>query len=389
MLEINNRDWYEIDDQHDLANASLIFAAEKDEYEAFISRFGGYWRFPYVKDYSLLVNPYFPTIDFIQELESEFRTLLTNYPSSRSVIEALAAGYFAISPQEIVVGNGASELTTALGIEWNEETIGLFRPTYEEYSQRFKNVVTAQSSNFIKALTKNEILELAKRVKIICLVNPENPTGQYIPYLDLLDIVKELHERNIKLIIDESFIDFSYEGTKASMINREIIAKFPNLYVIKSISKSYGVPGIRLGVLVSSDTSSLNKIRASLPIWNINSMAEAFLQKINKYRKQYEIALANFRDARVFFETGLQNLGFKVIPSNANYILCSPIESISSGEFARQILHEGYLIKDLNSKPGMQGTNFIRIAIRSLEENKEFLLAAKRVINSQDQSNSS
>ena len=151
-----------------------------------------------------------------------------------------------------------------------------------------------------------------------------------------------------------------------------ILEKYPDLYVIKSISKSYGVPGIRLGILASADTYLLNKVRKELPIWNINSYGEFFMQIINKYKKVYAESLTEFRKARSQMIERLTQISFlRIIPTQANYVMCEVVNGTSE-ELCVQMFEKGFLIKDLTAKVA-DGKQYIRLAIRKFEENEKLI----------------
>ena len=148
-------------------------------------------------------------------------------------------------------------------------------------------------------------------------------------------IKAENHDIEMKLIIDESFVDFVDNGDsleQLSLISSEILETYSDgLFVIKSISKSYGIPGARLGVLASADRKTIRTIKEELPIWNINSFGEFYMQIAGKYRKEYVAAINKIRQERIIFAAELENISFvRVIPSQANYIMCELINGTTS-----------------------------------------------------------
>jgi len=187
-------------------------------------------------------------------------------------------------------------------------------------------------------------------------------------------IAKFLKEQNKIFILDESFVDFSTLGEQNSLISQEIIDNFENLIIIKSISKSYGVPGVRLGVMVTSNQEILQKAKEVLSIWNINSFGEFFLQIIGKYQKDYKIACQKIAKERDRFYKRLQKFDFlKVYNSQANYFLVE-LKGIKATKFCEDLLWEkDIFIKDLTGKKGFVNGEFIRIAVRDYKDN-EFLI---------------
>ena len=179
--------------------------------------------------------------------------------------------------------------------------------------------------------------------------------------------------------MDESFVDFADNGTANTLIDEDILARHPNLIVMKSISKSYGAPGLRLGVLASSDAALVSQIKQDVSIWNINSFAEFFMQILDKYKHDYESACEDFRAERTRFMHELEQIEWlHVLPSQANYFLVKLTGRYSSGELTSIVLSKfNILVKDCDHKAGLEGKNFIRIAIRDTKDNNMLLQALR------------
>jgi len=217
-----------------------------------------------------------------------------------------------------------------------------------------------------------------KEIRTLVLINPDNPSGNYIPKADVLRLARWCGEQKIRLILDESFVDFA-EEEDATMIREEILSLHEKLVIVKSISKSYGVPGIRLGILASADEELIASMKKEAAIWNINSFGEFYMQIAEKYRKDYEISLEKVKMARCSLIRGLQeNSALTVFPSQANYVMAEIINGMSAEKLIEQLLTKyNVLIKDLSSKIKRDGRQFIRLAVRD-EGDNEMLLAALR-----------
>ncbi len=371
-LPLEGEQWYEIDDVQDLDIAESIFTDR--QYDLLASRYGGYWRYPHMLDFCYLVNPYFPNQRLRDELAASFDRLLTEYPSGRRVNELLAAKDFGVHQQYITVGNGAAELINVLSSQIKGK-VGVIRPTFEEYPNRLKQEqIVAYTTNADYRYTADDLMAYFadKQISWLVLINPDNPSGNYIPFTDCIRLAEWCAERNIRMVLDESFIDFSTEHP--TFIVNEILEAHKNLMVMKSISKSYGVPGLRLGVLASADDELMKSIRERLSIWNINSFAEFFLQILGKYEKSYKQAMDEFREERARFVKQLNKITWlRVLPSEANYVLCEVKEKFSSRELAIKLLKDyNILIKDCTNKCG---GNYIRLAVRDLEDNNMLIFA--------------
>lgn len=371
--------WYETDDIQDLDIASSMFNPDDNEKVAALQhRFGGYWRYPRLLDFCYLVNPYFPPQRLMDEIKASFETLITQYPSGMGVNSLLAAKNFDVHQENIVVGNGAAELIKSF-IEKQNEKIGFVRPTFEEYPNRYDKdnsvIFVPQNKDF--SYTADDIMDFFddKDIGLLVVINPDNPSGNYIPKSDLLLLVDWAAKKGIKIVIDESFVDFS-DCEDSTIILQDILDANKHLYVVKSISKSYGVPGIRLGILASGDVDTISFIKRDVAIWNINSFGEFYMQIAEKYKKDYAAALEKFRTERKRFENELNNInGIRVIPTQANYFMVELTGKITAEELTKKmLLIHNILIKDLSSKVGKQ---YVRIAIRNTEDNNRLIEAFK------------
>lgn len=377
--------WYEIDDIQDLDIASSMFAPSDEERVAAVSsRYGGYWRYPRMLDFCYLVNPYFPPKKMVNEMKASFETLLTQYPSGMRVNSLLAARNFDVHQEHILVGNGAAELIKCL-MEHIDGRLGLIRPTFEEYPNRYdeKQCVIYRPENENFSYTADDLMNYfeEKAIETLLLINPDNPTGNYIPKADVLRLVIWCKEHGIRIIVDESFVDFA-EEEDSTLIAEEIMTAHDNLMIMKSISKSYGVPGVRLGVLASADEEMIAAMKKEVAIWNINSFGEFYMQIEEKYQKDYAASLVKIKNARRLFIEGLEQLSsLRVIPSQANYVMVEILNGMSAKELTRVLLLKYQLfIKDLSSKVQKDGRQFIRLAVRDEADNQKLLDALKEVL---------
>ena len=385
-LPLQGEKWYEIDDIQDLDIASGMFE-ESDErrYKALTSRFGGYWRYPHMLDFCYLVNPYFPPKQMLDEMKASFETLLREYPSGMRVNSLLASKNFSLKQDYIVVGNGAAELIKVL-VERHTAKIGVIYPTFEEYPNRAvrENIVSYIPTNADKHYSADDVIAFYgdKEIGTLLLINPDNPSGNYIPYGDLLRLIEWTGERGVQFVVDESFVDFVDVEGEFSLLHNELLAANPHLVVVKSISKSYGVPGLRLGVLASGNTEIIATIKKEVAIWNINSFGEFYMQIYEKYHKEYLLACKAFREERKLFHEELQQIDYlRVIPSQANYFMCELVGGkYTSHELAVRLLTDyNILIKDCSGKSAFAGGEYIRIAVRDRNDNHRLVEALKEL----------
>ena len=375
--------WYEIDDVQDLDIAEAIFCPDIDEKVIRMEeRYGGYWRFTGLLDYCYLVNPYYPPQKMKDEMRASFDRLLCDYPSGMKVNSLLAAKNFSVRTENIVVGNGAAELIKSL-LGFFDGKIGFIKPTFEEYPNRYDKdkAVVLHIDNPDYSYTAEDVKGFFddKDISVLVLINPDNPSGNYIKKNELLSLIDWSAEKGIKIIIDESFADFSDEMSN-TLIDQEILENHRNLYVMKSISKSYGVPGLRLGVLASGDTGMIKAIKKDVSIWNINSFAEFYMQIAEKYKNQYEAGLEDFREERIRLEKELSAVsGLRVIPSQANYFMIELLNASVRDVTKRLLTEYNLLVKDLYDKLG--GKEYMRVAIRNKEDNDRLVKALQKVLS--------
>lgn len=408
-LPIGHEKWYEIDDKQDLDIAEAIFADEKDVIRKYYGRYGGFWRFPQMLDFCYLVNPYFPTRQMKDELRANFDTLLTEYPSGMKVNTLIASKCFGVSEDYIVPGNGAAELIKVL-MEGTEGRTGFVRPTFEEYPNRWNSeshharmngrVVTEEDEvnrydkdSQVTFVPQNEDYRYTaddlmaffgdKNIQQLMLINPDNPSGNFIPKADVLRLAQWCEMRGIRLIVDESFVDFSRDYANNSLLSDTTLEYYPRMAVMKSISKSYGVPGLRLGILASADKGLIARIKKEVSIWNLNSFAEFFMQIYNKHEQGYRNACAKFVAERDSFERQLRSIPFlRVMPTEANYFLCEVLPPYTASEIViRMLKQHNILTRDCSGKPGLDPEKqYMRIAVRNHEDNLRLVEGLKELI---------
>ena len=391
-LPIGNEKWYEIDDKQDLDIAEALFADDQDVIRKYYGRYGGFWRFPQMLDFCYLVNSYFPSKRMKDELRSNFDTLLTEYPSGMKVNTLIASKSFGVSEPYIVPGNGAAELIKVL-MEGMDGKVGFIRPSFEEYPNRYapSQQITFVPSNDDYRYTADDLMAYFgdTGIKALLLINPDNPSGNFIPKADVLRLAQWCEERQIRLVVDESFVDFSDTRSEEcgvrsdnSLLSDAILEAYPHMAVMKSISKSFGVPGLRLGILASADKELIVRIKKEVSIWNLNSFAEFFMQIYNKHENDYLKACDKFLAERDSFEQQLRTVPFlRVMPSQANYFLCEVLPPYTATEIVIHMLRQhNILTRDCSKKPGLDPTKqYMRIAVRNHEDNTRLIEGLRKM----------
>jgi len=363
--------WMEIDDEDDLYRAGELLADGANRNEILVKRFGGFWKQSEMCDLSLLVTPFFPPHGMLVELQSLLPKVITRYPSSRLIIERILSKHLPVESNMVTLANGASELITVLpkvfpGIEFN-----IVAPAFKEYARALNGNIEINDRDVFCVTLSESIVDIAHNsTGGVIVVNPNNPTGELVQRSTLINVLEILNKSNRYMILDESFIDFSEDD--ASLMRKEILEQYHNLIIIKSYGKSFGVPGLRLGIAVSANIDILNRIRSALPIWNISSLAEVFLEILPRYEAQFDASRQRLILERKWLKDKLELLGLHIFPSQANFLLMLIPDNIDIKSLISYFISNDVLLKHISYNDGSSSVaNFIRIAIgdRSVNDN--------------------
>ena len=370
--------WYEIDDIQDLDIAESMFCSPEEQVKRLSSRYGGYWRYPGLKDFCYLVNPSYPGKRLRDEMHAAFDGLLESYPSGHRV-NALLAGKLAGLPSEyMVVGNGAAEIIKAY-METRTGMVGFVYPTFEEYPNRLpedRRVVFVPPNDGFRYSADDLIgFFSGKGISTLVIVNPDNPSGNFLSRDDIVRLAGWTAENGIALLLDESFMDFADEPF--SCLDETFLSVNRHVAVMKSISKSYGVPGVRLGFLASADDALVAKLRKAEAIWNINSFGEYFLQICGKYEKDYHASCRALAAERNRFAAELNGIPFlSAWPSAANFLLLEVRPPFTPAGIATELFRRhSILVKNCSGKKGFSSPTYLRVAVRGRKDNEELAQA--------------
>lgn len=339
-------------------------------------------------DACFLSNPYATEL-FMSYFESEIvsqgklRDLLEFYPSQNNNIAEALGGFFKINPGSIFIGNGAIEVIQAIIHNYTQKSIVINIPTFSSYHDFVKPGVDIHFFKLQKsekfALDINKYLDYVKMVKpdTVVIINPNNPDGGYLPVREVYKIVSQLDFVN-NIIIDESFIHFAFEDESLQITSSyDLVKEFKNVIIIKSLSKDFGIAGVRAGYSIM-DEHRVNDLLRYGYLWNSNGIAEYFFdlycrpdfaREYNKVRIQY------IRDTQEFLEVTRSIKGFISYPSYANFALLE----IENGEsdfdvFVKLLVDKGIYVRPCKDKIGLDG-EFIRVSSRKKDEN-EFVIDA-------------
>lgn len=384
-VDVSASRWYEIDDHRDLDAAEFLFLDRPAQYERIQQLHGSYWRYGFT-DHSYLYNMHFPPTAMLQVFRDDLHEIVTNYPVGQRELARLVADWTGANPDGLAVANGAAELIKVLGNRFVRR-LTIPTPSFNEYEE----VIAAEGLNrFPLDLHTFELdvdafaeSAIAWGSDTAVVVTPNNPTALSVPRDDLLELARCLEDHDCRLIVDESFVEFSRGGAAASI--EDTLAAHPNLLVIKSMSKVFGIAGLRLGYLLGADHEFIAEVRRALPIWNINGLAEEFLRTVGRYRTEFIESCERTRTSyEGLYEDLLALPGIEPIEPDANFVLCRLTDSSADGpEIAQRLyIEHNILIKDCASKSMPDADRYLRIASRTPAENRELVEALAAVLSS-------
>jgi histidinol-phosphate/aromatic aminotransferase/cobyric acid decarboxylase-like protein/choline kinase len=392
----DGRHWTEIDFLADYEKANAIFWEESKPVPVRTELFSQTSHSPslqslyqdfealHVHDFCYLANPFFPTPKFMREIRMKLDLLLRAYPSlNRDIAEKIGV-WTGINPERIVVGNGATELIDHL-VRLYVSNLTLPIPTFSEYIEtaekhgKVLHTLRGDPENFFR-VDPRRLADAAREngSNAVVLINPDNPSAQNLPVEVVRGLLEDLSDLDL-VMVDESFSDFASVEPPPSAVN--LCDQYPNLVVVKSLGKIFGLPGLRLGYVVTADRDRAEELRVQLPVWNQNSVAEFFLDRLPAYRKDYEISRVKVVALTQSLREALGGIpGLEAFPSATNFVLVRVTAGLTSTELRDELLsnHRIY-VRDCLNKVGL-GDRYVRIACRTEPENEHLLNKLREVL---------
>ena len=355
----------------------------EERYEYISGQHGGFWRHDFI-DHNYLYNLYFPPEDFFDHISREIKQLVLNYPMGQKDLAGLVGKLIDQPPEHLVVGNGAAELIKIIAGMGHKLIVPV--PSFNEYANAVVdgNIVefALEAPSFQLDVDKFAAAAIDAKAGLAVVVSPNNPTSLLVPKADLIRLAKSLAAHDCMLIVDESFIDFAKERDQATLENE--IGNYPNLAIFKSMSKAYGICGIRIGYMLTANADFATKVRQGLHIWNINGFAEEFLRLAPQYREAFTASCNKVKDDRDHFYQELQTIaGMTVYQPDANYIFCRlPDQAPSGPELTKKLfVQHNIYIKHCQGKTMPESDRYLRIASRTRPENIKLVAALRDLIN--------
>ncbi|WP_075590037.1 pyridoxal phosphate-dependent aminotransferase [Labilibacter marinus] len=359
------------------------YKTQEEKYEYIANQHGGYYRHNFT-DHAYLYNLYFPPKEIFSHLKENIEDLVLNYPMAQNALAELIGNVINQPTERIVVGNGAAEIIKILSSSLAKKII-IPVPSFNEY------VNAAPKGNAVEfplefpsfQLDVDKFADEAIKIgaDMAVVVTPNNPTSIVVPKADLIRLAEKLKPSNCMLIIDESFLDFANDKEQISL--EQDICKYPNMAILKSMSKAYGICGLRIGYMLTANVDFAKVVRNGIHIWNINGFAEEFLRILPQYKQEFEASCNKVKVDRDLFYKQLCTIdGMTVFKPDANYIFCRlPDTALSGPEVTKRLfIKHNIYIKDSVGKTQPDADRYIRIASRTPEENTTLIAALKEVM---------
>ncbi|MPZ79182.1 MAG: aminotransferase class I/II-fold pyridoxal phosphate-dependent enzyme [Actinophytocola sp.] len=323
-------------------------------------------------DFCIPCNPYFPTPEMFDELANNLEMVLKFYPSDADTIAGQLARVLGLNPATIAMSNGSTELITWMDHLWFHSSVAIPIPTFGRWTdqpmetgKRVDMFPLREIDGFALNLDAyvRFIRERGSRVAVLC--NPNNPDGGYIARRDIIRFMDELTDLDL-VVIDESFIDFVDAEHSPSVAHEASIR--PNVVVLKSLGKNFGLHGIRFGYLVANPGLA-GKMRKTLPKWNLNSLAEAVVFMLRDHAGEYQQSLELLARDRYAMGMLLSRVPeLTVYPSQGNFLLVKLAPGIDGTEMRDHLIERHQVfIRECGNKLGMSN-RFVRLVVRPQQD---------------------
>ncbi|MBE9468459.1 MAG: histidinol-phosphate aminotransferase family protein [Bacteroidetes bacterium] len=359
------------------------YKTQAEKYEYLSKQHGGYYRHNFT-DHSYLYNLYFPPKAVFTHLKNNIQDLVLNYPVAQDALDELIGEIIKQPAERIIVGNGAAEIIKILSGHLAKKII-VPVPSFNEYANAAPKGHAIEFPLEFPSFKLDVDKFAAEAIKVgadmAVVITPNNPTSMLVPKADIIRLAQKLDKHNCMLIVDESFIDFA-ENKKQTSLEQDI-DKYPNMAILKSMSKAYGICGLRIGYMLTANLEFAAAVRNGIHIWNINGFAEEFLRILPQYKQEFEASCEKVKTDRDMLYKNLCTINdMTVFKPDANYIFCRlPDTALSGPEVTKRLfIKYNIYIKDSVGKTQPDADRYIRIASRTNEENNKLVDALKDVM---------
>ncbi|GAT80428.1 aminotransferase [Streptomyces sp. F-3] len=335
-------------------------------------------------DFCIPCNPYFPTPEMFQDMAARLREIITYYPSSAETITAELCELLQLPPQCVAMGNGSTELITWIDHLLVRESLAVPVPTFGRWTdqpmetgKRVDMFPLQESNGFVLDLAQYAefIRKRGTRVAVIC--NPNNPDGGFQHRQSLVQFMDAMADLDL-VVIDESFLEFADAEEEPSVVQEAMLR--PNVVVLRSLGKNFGLHGIRFGYLVANP-SIAGRIRSMLPKWNLNSFAEHVVFMLKEHSAEYRQSLQQVRRDRAEMAGQLSALpGLTVYPSQGNFLFVRlPLGADGTVVRDRLLTEHRILVRECGNKIG-SSSRFLRLVVRPEVDVRRLVSAMEQVL---------
>jgi threonine-phosphate decarboxylase len=361
------------------------YETQTQKYEFISGQHGGYYRHDFI-DHAYLYNLYFPPEAVFTNFKDKIHDIVLNYPVAQDALASLIGSLIHQPPERIVVGNGAAELIKIVSGHIARKLI-VPVPSFNEYANAAPQGRAVEYAlefpSFHLDVDKFASAAISVEADVAVVVTPNNPTSMVVPVSDLVRLAQKLEKHDCMLIVDESFIDFVQNPDQTTLEHE--IERYPNIAIFKSMSKAYGICGLRIGYMLTANSAFAEAVRKGVHIWNINGFAEEFLRLLPDYRQEFIDSCKQVREDRDnLYENLCAVHGLTVYKPDANFIFCRLPDHAKSAPIVTRSLfieHNMY-IKHCQGKTLPDSDRYIRIASRTQTENRKLVAALVDIIDS-------
>jgi threonine-phosphate decarboxylase len=339
-------------------------------------------------DFSSSVNPLGPSMKALEAIKANLGDI-PGYPDSNSseLREAIARHFKGVNMDNVVAGNGSTELIYLFAETFLKKgDVALIpAPSFGEYERVVRRI--GEKPLLVKPnrdfqFSSEGFTRYLKGGKVVFLCNPNNPTSILMAPEDLAAVVERALEENVFVFLDEDFLEFVDGEQDLSLIGKMV--KYPNLFVLRSFTKIFGLTGLRIGYGVASEEIINSLLNAKIP-WNVNCLAQAAAIAALEDEEHLEKTRELVRVEKAFLAGELERFGsFKVFPADANFFFVDVRKSgFTAGQLKEKLLREGVLIRDCSSFRGVD-EYFVRFAVKTRRENEKLLEAFRKIVGSNE-----
>ncbi|MFD7937193.1 pyridoxal phosphate-dependent aminotransferase [Streptomyces sp. NPDC048253] len=335
-------------------------------------------------DFCIPCNPYFPTPAMMDTMAARLRDIITYYPSGADTITAELCNLLQLPPQAVAMGNGSTELITWIDHLLVRESLAVPVPTFGRWTdqpmetgKRVDMFPLQESSGFALDLAQYAefIRTRGTRAAVIC--NPNNPDGGFLHKHALVQFMDAMADLDL-IVIDESFLEFADAEQEPSVVQEAMIR--PNVIVLRSLGKNFGLHGIRFGYMVSNP-SLAGRVRSMLPKWNLNAFAEYVVFMLKEHGPEYAQSLMQVRRDRLDMASQLSALpGLTVYPSQGNFLFVRlPVGAEGTVVRDRLLAEHRILVRECGNKIG-SSSRFLRLVVRPQVDVRRLVSGLEQVL---------